>query len=492
MTTQTTNFIKALNRIDPTQGLVEYVLATKPYHTKILDVLVEYVYAENINVTITEDLQWRLEFSRPDTELVYTCGYGFVWDSLEVSTDPDGMLSPLTILSATSSIAVPGVGYEDSNSFLVASPTYTSFEVAVASITNNQLIFSKNYAVSGIDFGTNTWEIVDGSNTLVGELSIGDVFYISSDTNAAGNKKFTVNSLPTHLAGITYVEVVETIPAQAIGDGIFHRLLVNEEMPVWMQGTAVVVSSSGTLPVPLIAGTQYYFQPTDIPGYFNLSTKRYPTKYEDYIDFTTLDVGTMLIRRDEVFVPGASIKVDNSHYTKNNGTYTVKSVVAEGPNERIFVYEAIPGTTPTGFLLNDGNIAFNVIGYDEPQYCPPSQMSDFHADTFIHERLTFRFEINLFDQIISAIDENDIRGYGETEWGDSLSGPYGIGVGPVPLITTTAMTSGLPGSPSPAISRQTAHMLLPTGIDTQMFDLGPMEERFEDIRIRNAQPNAEN
>lgn len=486
MTTQTTNFIRALNRIDPTQGLVEYVLATKPYHTKALDVLVEYVYAEDVKVTITEDLQWEMYFSRPDIELIYTCGYGFVWDSLETSTDPDGMLAPLTILSATGSIGVPNVGYENSNSFLVASPTYTPFEVAVASITNNQLVFSKNYAVSGINLGTNEWEIVDGSNTLTSELSIGDVFYISSDSNAAGNKKYTVNSSPTHAAGITYVETVETIPAQATGDGIFHRLLESGEMPAWMQGTAVVVSSSGTLPVPLVAGTQYYFQPTDIPGYFNLSTKRYPNKYEDYIDLTTLDVGTMLIQRDEVYVPGTSIHVDNSHYTTNNGTYTVKSVISEGANERIFVYEAIPDTTPVAFEGNDGNITFDVVGYDEPQYCPPSQSSDFHADTFIHERLTFRFEINLFDQIASTVDENDIRGYGETEWGSSLNGPYGMSVGPVPVITTIAMTSGLPGSPSPAISRQTAHMLLPTGFDTQLFDMGPMEERFEDIRRRNA------
>ncbi len=61
---QTTNIIpqglqgpqSALINQDPVVGLVEYVNEIKPYHTKIIDILVEYVYDENIFAGVGEDL----------------------------------------------------------------------------------------------------------------------------------------------------------------------------------------------------------------------------------------------------------------------------------------------------------------------------------------------------------------------------------------------------------------------------------------------------
>ena len=75
-----TNLVQSLFRIDPTEGLVQYASAVKPYHSKILDVLVEYVYGENINVSMKERWSWTMTFDRPKTDIVYTCGYGLVWD----------------------------------------------------------------------------------------------------------------------------------------------------------------------------------------------------------------------------------------------------------------------------------------------------------------------------------------------------------------------------------------------------------------------------
>lgn len=48
------NLINSLFKIDAAEGLVRYVEAVKPYHSKILDVLIEYVYREDINVTVKE------------------------------------------------------------------------------------------------------------------------------------------------------------------------------------------------------------------------------------------------------------------------------------------------------------------------------------------------------------------------------------------------------------------------------------------------------
>lgn len=72
---------KALFGVDPTEGFVQYTNAVKPYHTKILEVLTEYVYKEDIKVTITENWNWNVNLVRPDIPVVPTCGFGVVWDS---------------------------------------------------------------------------------------------------------------------------------------------------------------------------------------------------------------------------------------------------------------------------------------------------------------------------------------------------------------------------------------------------------------------------
>lgn len=62
--------------LDPVEGLVDYVLDVKPYHTKIAEVLVEYIYGEQVNVTITERLEWLIEMRNPDhLPVSYDCGY---------------------------------------------------------------------------------------------------------------------------------------------------------------------------------------------------------------------------------------------------------------------------------------------------------------------------------------------------------------------------------------------------------------------------------
>lgn len=46
-----------IKKLDPVQGLVDYILDIKPYHTKVIEILTEYVYNEIIDVTIRETLQ---------------------------------------------------------------------------------------------------------------------------------------------------------------------------------------------------------------------------------------------------------------------------------------------------------------------------------------------------------------------------------------------------------------------------------------------------
>ena len=444
-TNMATNLTDALFRIEPTKGLVEYIQATKPYHTKILDVLVEYVYGEQINVTIDDRLSWSMELTRPDVDLTYTCGYGFIWDPLYTTATPDGPLTPQPIVEAVS--ATPGD--TNSNSFLVTPTPYTSFEVASTGLVN-LFFFSKNYAVSGVNPTLNQWQVTDGSGTLPSEISAGDVIYISSDTGAGGiaNGKYTVTGTVTAAAGITTVPVVETIPVQATGDGTFHRPLTISEVPAWAAGTEVVFSGS-TLPSPLVAGTTYYFEPTASVGFFNVATTRYPQTYNDYLHTTSPGTGTYTLQRAELYVPGAIVNVDNTYLGRNNGTYTVNRTVTEGSNIRIFTYEVVPYSA-----TNDGYITLASPGFSAEKYCPPATASDLAVGAYFYEQLKFEFGINLNDSIQTSAVENGVQ---------------------APIVAVQRTT------PTSSSSTSQPYTILPTGYDAQFFDVGGMDETLSTV-----------
>lgn len=72
------NKCSGLKVLDPVQGLVDYINDIKPYHTKVIEVLVEYVYGEAVDVTIEDDLFTEIDMFRPeDPELGLSCADGF-------------------------------------------------------------------------------------------------------------------------------------------------------------------------------------------------------------------------------------------------------------------------------------------------------------------------------------------------------------------------------------------------------------------------------
>ena len=98
-----TNLVQSLFRIDPTEGLVQYVKAVKPYHTKVLDVLVEYIYSERVSATVKDRWRWEMHLTRPKVDVEVMCGYGIVWDP---SKNPSTDISA-NILSAQTTVSMP-------------------------------------------------------------------------------------------------------------------------------------------------------------------------------------------------------------------------------------------------------------------------------------------------------------------------------------------------------------------------------------------------
>lgn len=470
----------ALFRIEPTRGLVSYTNTVKPFHTKILDVLVEYVYAEDVKVQIKEKLKWDIILSRPDTPLVYTCGYGIAWDPVLSVLSPDSPLAPISIISATHGLPVSNPLSVNSNSFLIQPAAFTPFTVTVSNVNSNQFAFTKNYTITAVDLALLTWSVTDPTNQLVGELTTGTTpktIFITNNTGSAANKSYTVASA-THTLGITTVTVVESIPPQAVGNGTFHRVKEGNELPQWAFGQGITFNSvGGILPTPLVPATQYYFNPTPNPGFFNVSTVRYPTTFDHIINVGTIGTGTISVVRSETMTLGSMFEVTNTFIGRNNGRYIVKNIKKEGANERIYVYQSIPGSTPLSQPL-DGLIKLISSGYDDPQICDIAQAPDLYINTFFHETLKFDFVINLSDTIEAAWEENRVDGYGTTLYSSSFESPFGA-----PGEEINSRIAATSGSVVPYTTvASDAHSILPTGFDTQLFDIGGIDETVATVR----------
>lgn len=50
-----------LNTRDPVQGLIDYVQDVKPYHTKIVEVWVEYLYGDKIIASVTDEMKMSVD-----------------------------------------------------------------------------------------------------------------------------------------------------------------------------------------------------------------------------------------------------------------------------------------------------------------------------------------------------------------------------------------------------------------------------------------------
>lgn len=459
---------QALFRIDPTEGLLQYVQAVKPFHSKVLDVFVEYIYGETLNAIITDekDIEVGLqEFTQP---VLYTCGFGFVWNpynsalpgelasasiisaqgpvslgasvvaassTVTLSPDPGGFtfsinqpvvfsttgtfpaqlaqgrtyyVKTIGVNQITISTTIGGAPITFSgtytgqlsvspqnlpyNSFLVSMPTATQFPTVVSNLVTNQLTLATPFTVTGVNTSLKQWTVAGDLVPLIGDplLAPGDIIYVSGNSDLSANGKYTVASVTTNLIHTTStVTVAETISLIATNTGRLSIPFVGDAVPYWPAGMAVKVSSTASFPIPLNNTTTYYFNPTPSIGVFNLSKVRYPQKFEDIVDLTTLGDGQLSIFRVEPFVPGEMITVTGSYLGENDGQYAINTIEPEGLNFRLTVWQHIPQTTPVASVGSDGNMVYSG-GYGDP-YCAVAASPSLYTAGFFHERIQFEF-----------------------------------------------------------------------------------------------------
>ena len=78
-----------MSNIDPLASLITYVQAVKPYHTKIYEILLTYVYNEPVKTKISESYQIQVTMINPEANAWEICpGIGWdtaPWDTATVS-----------------------------------------------------------------------------------------------------------------------------------------------------------------------------------------------------------------------------------------------------------------------------------------------------------------------------------------------------------------------------------------------------------------------
>jgi len=94
---------QGLKALDPVAGLIAYVEDIKPYHTKIIEILIEYVYNDDVHITIREEPTWQIDLDI--SALNYTIN-GLEWTCLEgYATHPYGDPTYTPVISPNGDIS---------------------------------------------------------------------------------------------------------------------------------------------------------------------------------------------------------------------------------------------------------------------------------------------------------------------------------------------------------------------------------------------------
>ncbi len=240
------------NLVDPVQGLVDYTLEIKPYHSKIVEVLVDYLHTDLVGINIIDKLNFKFIFDM-DYSLNYCpdAGYGVlpygdyyrVGDQIHLNvlyvnptTNTFRVAGDLThFFNVGNSPTIEQSSYHDNGSWEIKSIIYdpvshiTDIEVhhllngtADGSIVS---VSSATFPITRVD-ATNNLLVVSGN--ALGNFSVGDIISVTDSTGNDGN--WSVTSKFYHLLenatviGVTFNSI--TTPVGPIVDS-FGNYQVN-------------------------------------------------------------------------------------------------------------------------------------------------------------------------------------------------------------------------------------------------------------------------
>jgi len=217
-----------LKNIDPIQGLVDYVNDIKPYHSKVFEVLVQYVYQDYVNVTIKDSFNLGLNETRADnanvtiTEASITEMFDFFITAPPPLTGLIFNVVPFNPVTNTGANQIAFVYLTD----FVASVSGTILDVTAVNagtITIGQILSGP-----GVTSGTTITGFLSGTKGGIGTYSVSISQNVASTTLGAAsptsliypNSVLVVNGIFYNIGavaystnGASYTFTLNTVPA---------------------------------------------------------------------------------------------------------------------------------------------------------------------------------------------------------------------------------------------------------------------------------------
>lgn len=382
-----TDLVQSLFRIDPTEGLVQYAKAVKPYHSKILDVLVEYIYSEKVDVSMKERWSWKMTFERPKVDTVYTCGYGLVWDPYKFTEAAPSV----NIISAQTTVSLPLVvrAFADDTRLSISTSGYTltnGLQVTLHSTgtlpaSMPQVRVGVPYAVSGHNA---EFSLIDPTTNAPIHFLTNGTGTISIEPSSVKFNSFLVD--PVYGPEFS-IAVINTKANQFAFVNTYAITSVNSTLKQWTIGSDVrpqfpvsnIVFDDTTLPVLAVANNCCFVFSGNKEAYFPPGSSFTITTGPNAGTYVVADSpsGRVLTRYDgkQTIVPvnsaipstsiagnartglgtvlpvGSNIFINNNTGIGGNGRYTITQVATVGASTVVTVDETI-----SMLAANDGAI----------------------------------------------------------------------------------------------------------------------------------------
>lgn len=451
-------------RLEPTTGLVEYVQTVKPYHSKILDVSVEYVYTDNaigwavdshtMAICLTDavlpgsvslgdddnsDCDECCPIQPPVQDVEYSCGYGRVWDTIP---EPIVTYRILDVILADETVRL-------SNAFVVQTVAPEIYNVSVVAGSNNRLRFVNSFNVLASSPLNQTVTIAGTPTLEVGETILVE-FTVTSLQNLA--REYTIVDTFV-VGGNTVIEVDKSIPSQTISAKV-NTYIKPYDIPRWAYRNAKV----------RVVGPDYdnelFLIPTLFEDQFNLSLRRNPREFKDYLTFEEF-VGPFEIElsKVELYQPGQLIRVQSTQFGINDGDYTVAFSEEVAGLTYVVVNQNIRREKDPATPY-DGVLYYVEAGFSEPETCAMASAPDLYGRATAIESLFIDFELTFIDVATNAtaIENPPTNGF--------ASRPYG---------NIQKWDSDVANVHSTAIIVEGGLPLAPSGYDTTTFGNVPFD-----------------
>ncbi len=201
-----------LKTIDPIAGLVNYINDIKPYHSKVFEVLVQYVYQDYVNVTIKDSLNLGLNISQDDniattiTEASITEMFDFF---VSAPAPLSGLIFNVNPFNPVTNTGANQIAFVYPTDF-VASVSGTTLDVTAinaGTITIGQILTGP-----GVTSGTTITGFVSGTKGGVGTYTVSISQNVASTTLGAAsptsliypNSVLVVNGIFYNIGAVSY------------------------------------------------------------------------------------------------------------------------------------------------------------------------------------------------------------------------------------------------------------------------------------------------